>query len=293
MRKLVLVADHGRQDLGRWLGQRQQWARIVNQREIRLVGMRRTGNHALSQWLQAQMEGTVLYCNNLEVLESPYRHKYEVLRDHFSQHRQVMERFHQESLGHFSPKDWLLYSYEDHDLGRVVHPYFEVKHDLYLGRSQTRHDVLVLRDPFNLFASRLKSQMQPVRNPRRTMVDLWLAYAREFVGETRYLRHNPRCISYNQWVQDRDYRQGIAQGLGLVFSDRGLQQVSGCGNGSSFDGQGFQGNAQAMAVFDRWHHCAEDPRFRACFQDPAVWAYSDRIFGEMPGTEVLRPTTWI
>ena len=58
-------------------------------------------------------------------------------------------------------------------------------HDLHVGRSAQRLNLLVLRDPFNWLASRLKIGFLDIRGTgKRTMMDLWLDYAREFVGET-------------------------------------------------------------------------------------------------------------
>ena len=51
----------------------------------------------------------------------------------------------------------LIYSYEDFPLDQVASDKFEHNHDLYLGKSAIRYDLLIIRDPFNLFASRLKA----------------------------------------------------------------------------------------------------------------------------------------
>lgn len=122
------------------------------------------------------------------------------------------------------------------------------------------------------------------------MVQMWLEYAREFVGESNHLSDNLICVSYNAWVNSEAYRRQLAEQLALPFSDAGYAQVSAIGGGSSFDGTSFSGQARAMDVENRWRAFAADDTFRQLFQDEAVWQYSQQIFGELPGTEVLRTT---
>lgn len=38
------------------------------------------------------------------------------------------------------------------------------------------------------------------------MIDLWIDYAKEYLGETNYLKHNKICINYNQWFADVEYQ---------------------------------------------------------------------------------------
>jgi len=252
--------------------------------------MRRTGNHAIWGWMSAQAERPFERLNNLEVGVNPYRYKYEVLRDYYPQYEWDINHYAPLARGEFTPKNWIFYSYEDYDLVQITCSEFERNHDLYLGKSRHRIDLLIMRDPFNLFASRFKSNMIPVKNARRTAVDLWVEYAREFLGETQILSQHKVCVNYNQWVQDRNYREHIAKQLGLPFTDAGVDQVSNFGGGSSFEGQSFSGKASQMPVFDRWQSFADDPTYRALLQDDRLLTYSEKIFGHIPGTERLTPS---
>ena len=207
---------------------------------------------------------------------------------------------------HLSTKDCLIRSYEDYSLQEITNWLFESKHDLYFGKSGTRYDVLIIRDPFNLFASRLKHRLQRekndldsaescygnnflfVRSPDQTVSDLWLNYAKEYLGETSYIqKHNKICINYNQWFSDVDYRQQIAEKLQLKFSDTGIDKVAGQGGGSSFEGKNFDGKATSMDVLNRWQKFAYNPRYRELFSNHKIFEYSERILGHIPGTEYL------
>jgi hypothetical protein len=289
VQKAMVLLDHQRQDWVRSRTQAAQFSQVINQREIRIVGLRRTGNHAIITWVREQATGTDRHLNNLIPLENPFRYKYEHLRDYYPQYDKEAERYRQEAIGNFVAKDWFLYSYEDHDLGQITSPRFEQKHDLYVGHSEIRYDLLILRDPFNLFASRYKNNYLDVAAPGKSMVDLWIDYAKEFVNETNYLTHNKLCVSYNRWAMDKAYRQQIAEQLGLAFTDAGINKVGSWGGGSSFEGQAFRDRAREMDVTNRWKHFLDQPDYCALFQRPELWHYSEQIFGHIPGTEALRP----
>ena len=77
--------------------------------------------------------------------------------DHVADLRDVTADLDAERDGDFSRKDTLLYNYEDCFLGTVASDAFEENHDAWVGPSGRRTDVLILRDPYNLFASRRRA----------------------------------------------------------------------------------------------------------------------------------------
>ncbi|MDJ0600659.1 MAG: hypothetical protein QNJ37_17665 [Crocosphaera sp.] len=278
---------------------------IINESEIRLIGLKRTGNHGITNWIIKQYgDINLAYLNAVKPKYNPYRLYYNNFPNN---------RFSKDAFGQFSKKDLLFYSYEDWPLELICDANFEKKHDLYLGKSSQRYDILILRDPFNLFASRLKmmdekldglkgmgnqlSDKQMIdRELQEKMikrligqysVDLWITYAKEFLGETDYLTQKKVFINYNQWFCDQAYRKNISQQLDVQFSDVGLEKVKGQGGGSSFDGKNLSGKASQMKVLQRWQHFQQDPRFVSIFENKQLWHYSDKIFGKIPGTESL------
>ena len=252
---------------------------IVNHKEIRVVGLRRTGNHAIINWIRKQHHGEVWHLNKVPVKRNPYRFLYE----HYSQ-----EKLRREATGDFLKKDCLIYSYEDFDLEQIADQSFENKHDIYLGKSAVRYDVLILRDPFNLMASRLKKDYMTVRNQNQTVVDLWISYAQEYLGETQYLTHNKVVINYNKWFADINYRQQLASQFNFNFSDVGIDEIKQQGGGSSFDQLNFEGRASEMNVLERWKEFANDPLYCNLLSNQELIDYSEKIFGYIPGTESLQ-----
>jgi hypothetical protein len=125
-----------------------------------------------------------------------------------------------------------------------------------------------------------------VKTESNDLLKLWLEHAREFVGETSYLRHRVP-INYNQWVEHVGYRRKIASELELRFSDRGVNDVPRFGGGSSFDDSSFHGSAHEMSVTERWRQFIDDPVFRAHFRYPEIHEYARRIFGPLPAIEMI------
>ena len=285
LQKAKRKLEHRIEDVIRSVSQSHIISTVINQKEIRIIGLRRSGNHAIIRWLEKQQTGEVLHLNNIRVNENPYRDNYEnLLRKNNSKN---IERWQQEARGFFTKKDCLLYSYEDYSLNQIANRRFEKTHDLYFGKSAERYDVIIMRDPFNLLASRIQQNYRAVKAPQKTDIDLWIEYAKEYLGETEYLKHNKVTINYNRWFNQVDYRQEIASRLNLEFSDDGFHEVSQRGGGSSFDGREFHGKATAMDVLGRWKVFAEDTAYRKLFDNKELLEYSETIFGSIPGTKFL------
>ncbi|QUY44827.1 hypothetical protein [Acaryochloris marina] len=287
-----------------WQAVGRQQAEVVNEKEIRVLGLRRSGNHAVINWICKQLPENHVFINHSRIKENPYRNVY---RDQLflAQHGDLkgwrcenIEWWEEEARGHFSHKDCLVYSYEDQEIQRVAHPAFETRHNLYLGKSHERIDVIIIRDPFNLLASRLKGNkprekarnfnLMQVYSHRLNLPELWIEYAKECLGETQHLQNNKIVIKYNDWFANAAYRQQIAGQLGLEFSDEGFNEVTRAGGiGSSFDGTGFNGQVAKMDVLRRWKQFADDPRFRALACTPTLIDYSRKLFGHSPALEPL------
>ena len=264
-------------------------SQIINQKEIRIAGLRRTGNHAIISWLEEQQKdrGIIYHLNNLKVNENPYRYKYQNLTYYHPQHQWAIEQYKKQAGGELVFRDCLIYSYEDYSLRQVFSNYFERKHDLYIGKTAQRYDLLILRDPFNLLASRLKNNFLNVKSRHQSFINLWIEYAQEYLGETNYLKHNKVCINYNLWKSDRDYRQELAQKLDIDFTDAGINKVLSHGGGSSFDGESLDGKATEMDTNNRWQHFIDNPIYLKLINNQKLLSYARQIFGYIPGTEKL------
>lgn len=301
LKRVGQKTSHILEDYSRTL-QRKDSQSVINKKEVRVMGLRRSGNHAIINWIAKQVSGEVMFINHVKPLENPYRDQYEsqvILGrelDNTLWNFRDTAWWKREKEGEFSLKDCLLYSYEDQEIEKIAKPSFELKHDLYLGKSDQRYDVVVMRDPFNLFASRLKSKpredrpnfsMLEVYSRRYNLPELWVSYAKECLAETSLLKNKKLFVNYNQWFFDIEYRKSLSAQLHMEFSDDGLNDISVSGRGSSFDGDKYAGEAHKMDVLNRWKQFADIPRYRQLFKTEGIEEYSLKLFGHIPGTEVL------
>lgn len=184
-------------------------------------------------------------------------------------------------------KEVLLTNVENFPLARVPgEPLLGAGADRYVGPSRERRTVLVLRDPFNTFASVRHGKRRMRNRLHRFYRDQWKVYAREFLGETSFLPEDTVKVSYNAWFADDGYRRETADRLGLDHADRGRDEVSSDGGGSSFSGRDFQDRARDMAVLDRWRHFVDDPVYTSAFDAETV-ELSRRIFGDVTRGSVI------
>ena len=229
------------------------------EKEIRVLGLRRSGNHAFINWLREQVEGKSVFANNL----SPFLHPFY----NASKNEHIQ-------LGHL---DVFLHSYED-----ILPAYLSRKrvfarnHDI---KSKQKIDIIILRDPFNLFASRHISDRKGVKSKFISLQDLWIIHAKEFLGDTNELE-NKVCVNYNEWASSKDYRKLLADQLGLTFNDQTMDSVARMGGGSSFDGVVFDGKASEMKVQERWKKFVHDPEYLAYFSNKQLLDLSNNIFGQ-------------
>jgi hypothetical protein len=250
--------------------------RFVNETEIRVVGMSRSGNHAIINWILAQSPGRTCFLNCAEPGHNPFATA-RPRTPELPGWRAPYDGFDVEAerAGRLSRKDLLVHSYEDTFLGPFRKPENEERHEEWVGRSARRIDLLILRDPRNLFASRLASGYGWLED--ELVARIWAQHAREFLGLRRNLHQERLMVSYNEWVASRSYRQQVAEALGLEFDDRAAHKVPAAAGGSSFDGTAYDGRAEQMPVLQRWHTFIADPRFHRLLT-PQIQELSNRIF---------------
>lgn len=250
----------------------------VNRREIRVIGLSRSGNHAVVRWIASRTEGRVCFLNCCEGKQNPFESARALSSGAVTEASYAID-LERERRGEFSRKDLLIFNHEDSFLAHACSGVYEEHHDEWVGVSGERIDLLLLRDPFNLIASRRRRRGTLVKAP--AAMRIWKQHAREFLGRGR--RRNQRRVelSYNHWFADPDYRESVAAELGLAAGEGSIDRVADCFGGSSFDGMTFDGRARDMRVLERWRHDWDDPTFHATFDAQTVELARD-IFGEMP-----------
>ncbi|MGV9199856.1 MAG: hypothetical protein ACOC4M_13685, partial [Promethearchaeia archaeon] len=159
----------------------------------------------------------------------------------------------------------------------------EIKRSNLYERWQKPNDVtniLVIRDPYNLAASKYKSEKNkgyPLgRYFNQGKIKLWISYAREYLGQTSFLE-NKITINYNRWVQDNNYRKNILNKINLSFNEK-YENVPEMGGGSSFDGTEYSNDPKKMKVLERWRYFKSDIYYLKLVSNPELYYLSSKIF---------------
>lgn len=245
----------------------------VNALELRCLGMRRSGNHGIIEWLIDAVEamhgvGSTVHLNNIPLGVNGYRsrHQYPEPSDPVEYTRCMGIRRYR----NFKQTALLLRSYEDFTLAR----FRQKEPQKYYGQSERQCDVVIIRDPLNLFASRIKSKKIGTKSDIE-QIDLYLDHFRGHLADETLLP-----IFYNSWLTNSEYRDGILSALGLPVGHR-LNLISSYRGG----GSSFVGAHQALdpnTLLRRWHSMRDDIYFRnQILGNSDLWEITETYFHEV------------
>jgi hypothetical protein len=203
--------------------------------DIQFFGMKRSGNHAVLDWILAHYTGWIHY-NNAIFRENGIVETTQI-QSHNSCNNSIV-------------------SFED------------IVEDRFLAIK-----VLLLRDPFNMFASRFKQVRDFIKNGQFTCldllscnaIDLWKNYAKLYL-EGDYIE-----VNFNFWFKDQKYRENLSLRLGF-------NQFNDCGFGSK-KGWKYSGGSSFKSpnVLNSWKNFSEDEEFLSFFDEEMV-ELSNQIF---------------
>ena len=228
---------------------------------IYVIGLRRSGHHAIGQWVFGHYD-EVSYCNN----------------------RKPGKEVHLKEKVKFP----VAISFEDKTLAKIKErPVILIDNNGKHIEFNKKTNILTLRDPFNWYASRLRNKHRRVitLNDIGYTIERWKEYAREFIGETNEI-NNKICINYNRWFSDDNYRRLIEEEAGWGVSDKWLYEINKIGV-SSFSTH--TKNPKEIDFLSRWKQMKYDAKYRdikrAIEKDKEMMRLSVSIFGTITGTE--------
>lgn len=253
-------------------------------------GIRRSGNHAIIGWIREHVGTPYVHFNDIQDPRDPltpsgvsvsgvpaWRYKRGLLRKlrHYYRSRNQATfagsdpSVDYEGLIALPGLACRIFSYEDrcvtNDGALAVGVFGEI-----------RRSVLLLRDPFNLFASLLKAGYFDAQLD--ALPAIYASHAETFLHQEDA---GVIGINYNEWFQNAAYRISVASDLGFDTDGSPYDDVPSNGGGSSFEGRAYRGQASQMDVFGRWRHVAEHPDFRRLIEAPCVRAAAEAIFPEL------------
>lgn len=231
---------------------------LTPQRALRVLGMRRSGNHAICNWLQRNApEGRALFLNNCRAGGDPFR-----------SHRAIEvsgQRFGNdltEAATAAGEGALLLVSYEDSS-----HVGFGAERPLSgpLPDAAFDAEILIYRSPLNWLASLLRKLQD---NPGYGALDRLAILTRALATYNALLAEVLEApgrgavpICYDTWVADELSRERLLQRLGLPCHDNGLGAVQSFGGGPTFQKEARA--PQELTPGTRWQEMAADAEYQA------------------------------
>lgn len=250
-------------------------SRTVNGIEIRALGMRRSGNHAILTWLMRSAnacmpEADNIFLNNCKTIENAYRLQSDFRPTEYTdeEYQRITARRNRSYL----PTGLLLRSFEDYD----IRAFLCNENRAFYGKSQNQIDVAIIRDPLNLFASRLKVGFIDSKS-RLSLIDLYL-------DNVSVLEENSEILPvlYNQWLLSKGYRMEVLTKLSLSGTDIEDNRPASFGPGSSFEGR--ESKLEKKALLKRWEEFCRDGWFkREILGNSALMTITEKYFSDVLG----------
>lgn len=248
----------------------KQFLKIKNnpeKTEIIIFGLKRSGNHAIIDWVRSQLPGTACFFNNLKPGQDINK----------TREKDV-------TIIKNSSINYILHSYEDQNIIETLSLIEKDDFRKQIGPSRNSIIIIILRDPLNFFASRIKWKGQNFsenQNLQLEIINRYLEYY-NFIENNKF-NFNSRIIliNYNQWVSNKNYRKKITESLEIPFTDSGFDTVSFFGGGSSFEGQDINATDLRDKVFHRYKEFENHPFMIEIKKDDRILSILNNTFPEI------------
>ncbi|WP_397544028.1 hypothetical protein [Roseovarius salis] len=255
---------------------------------LRVFGMRRSGNHAVINWLGRNAPGgRSVFFNNC----TPGRNPFETFRAVEVNGRRRPGRAEDGAAGfasHAGDGAAVIFSYED------AMPNERRRQPVSAGMEERRIDldVIICRGFLNWAASLArKLQGNPGYTPAQRVsivlksVGLYGRMLDLVIAESEL---GLVTIRYDDWMAAPGYRARLLERLGFERRDDTLGEVQRYGNGSSFQDDA---PAEELRTADRWREMGDDPEYRIVLwlaaQDAELLQKLSRVFPDDAGKLAL------
>ena len=239
-----------------------------------VFGMKRSGHHAVINWMCEQGKPS-FHVNNIgfdfDYLHDPVTRKHSDIKSILYAKRYTADSDDPEKVTYRRALrmgcNLAVYSAEDKWFGlcsAIMREKIDCSNLTY---------VIVVRDPYNFIASRLKNKRRTIRRRWPAQMEIWKEHVRACLNKDD---KDFVDINFNKWFVDKSYRKRIAGILNIPFTDKGLNDVR--IGASSFDGSRFEGNAQKMGVLKRWRRYKNRRSYWDLIDDETV-ELSEQYFG--------------
>ena len=203
--------------------------------EIDFFSLKRSGQHAIINWLCSQNKPSVHYnACNIKTRE-PRSEIIQYTSKWFKTVKTVMKK------EEFSCPEKLKLIVRNFEGERVK-----------IYKKSNAIPVIILREPRNWLASKYKLIPDQLFNNGK-ITKFTLNIRKEMELWKKHAQSDVYTIFFDEWFQNKEYRKSICKYFGLKFNDKGLNDVFGHGK-SGFDDFYYDGKAQHMNILNRWKH---------------------------------------
>jgi len=232
--------------------------------DILFFGLKRSGNHAILTWVLSHLE-TYRHYNNVFIMDG----------------KCYVDFVSDINLSDDHPYSVNLYSFEDRVVFSNVNPLLD------WSGLPSKQRIMIIRDPYNMYASRLQVHRNPNKDypllvkywtawTEAMNLDLWLSFAKEFTGETNHLGSDCIKVNYNTWLENERYRNELSlKHFGVVGEISKTTHKA--GGGSSFEK--LDGKPDKERLTNRWRHFLIDSEFSPLLRNREIARLSKTIFG--------------
>ena len=239
------------------------------ERDILVMATKRSGHHAIMQWILAGMPGEKIRFNHIS--SKTATPATQPLKGNI---KKIIANANKKDLSCFmyNVEHARIEQWNNHRLFKERAAAFGLKHEVV-----RRDAILVVRDPFNCLASAIKSNV--VKDPK-FMVPILKKHYQQALGDKKFA--DCYVINFNKWFECAIYRTKIKRDLGLHWIDpaKPHRHVPPSAQGSSFDKQKFHGRGNEMKVLDRWQQVNRKKLEEIVDQE--LQNLSERLFGFNP-----------
>ena len=224
---------------------------MKNKNTISILGMNRSGQHAVIYWLLAHIpEDQYCFCNNSYKINPFLKLKYPIKGN---KNKEV--------------KDYMIISYENWYIQDKFNDAFRLERDKYIGKTEKYIDIVIMRDSYNWVASawkiwdkdKLFLDMKDRIEHTKKYIEKWKSHCYEYMGKSDYMK-NEIFVIFNRWHTDKEYRKSIIEKLGLEFTDKNFNVLA--RTSSSFDDrEKYQDRANDMKLNNRWEYYKNDNNY--------------------------------
>ena len=201
---------------------------------IMMMGVHRSGNHGILNWLIGNLDGRIIHINalNHEDLTPELYFKNSKKRDSTRKiHDSSGFEYYERDWTNFHHADWLILSLESFNVRSMREQISDFT------KKTNCKSIILLRDPLNNAASMFRSRrnhgytIEEAKSSVGVVLQRWDQHANEMIREDSFWTCR---ILFNRWFLDVKYRDRIMSDLGYKNTDSGFGDISGHGR-SSFD----------------------------------------------------------